>query len=173
MLRCSWEYSILPWGTDRSSYTQSDFGGQPEWGVHSQKYTQSHHVPWDTPTGWWSQRHDSVAETLGDTESWSPTAKLKDSKAHGHPGTQGTPMYPTHSTALPWNLLFEASSRPHTCRPGPGARPRTGRQGLCGWAPGCLGLPCCSWLPLILACSSTPVGPSPAPLAQDSFSPAA
>lgn len=50
-------------------------------------HRQSHRVPGDTPTYSWSHRHDSVAETHGDAQSWSSTAEVKDSKIHSHPGT--------------------------------------------------------------------------------------
>ena len=49
--------------------------GTPSYRRHSWKdtRTQSPRVPWDTPTDSWSHRGDSVAETLGDIQSRSPT----------------------------------------------------------------------------------------------------
>lgn len=66
------------------------------------------------------------------------------------PYTQGN----SDTMALPWNLLSEASQAPHPnptphtvqARPWGEAKvelprdPRRGQPGLCGWAPGCLGV---------------------------------
>lgn len=87
--------SLLPGVCPHSSGVHtdlhSDVWGQPEWGTHSWKYTPSPRVPWDTPTGWWSQRHDSVSETLGDTQCQSPTVGLKGTQTPRHTGDTRTP----------------------------------------------------------------------------------
>lgn len=75
--------------------------GQPEWGTHSWKYTPSPRVPWDIPTGWWSQRHDSVSETLGDTQCQSPTAGLKGTQIPRHTGDTHTPSTYSNSQHNP------------------------------------------------------------------------
>lgn len=97
---------------------------------------------------------DSVAETHGDTQSWSPSTKPEDSQTRlsRHAGDARMPY--THgrsataaSPGIPCQMPHKPSPAPHGAgqalgRGQGGAAhrdPRREQPGLCGWAPGCPG----------------------------------
>ena len=99
-------------------------------------------------------RGDSVAETRGDTQSWSPITEPADSQTHlsRHAGDARTPYTYGHSaTAASPGISCQMSHKPSPAPHGEGqalgrgqggAAHRDSRReqpGLCGWATDCPG----------------------------------